>query len=252
MPAVQGVQGTSNANASNNCYHKYNVGTASVSTVTATGSGLNAIGLASTDNLHSNNNNMIIHNSRGGLTSTESAIMQQRPAVQYSANFWENYEHLCALQSVMPLQNLKPALSADSGIYLQLNGDKLKSADWDPLLNTVRVNRSLNLISIYSKYKASSTSDCKAQSKMQSASSQRKVPAIRASREKTNKLCRCLKDCLVISQHLASLELYNIPINVKDCSQIAKGLKINKSIKTLSLDRCLIGDEGVSGKSSCF
>lgn len=45
---------------------------------------------------------------------------------QYSANFWENYEHLCALQNSMPLQSLKACLAMDGGANLVLNADKLK------------------------------------------------------------------------------------------------------------------------------
>ena len=45
---------------------------------------------------------------------------------QYSANFWENYEHLCALQNVMPLQSLKQTLATEGGANLTLNADKLK------------------------------------------------------------------------------------------------------------------------------
>ena len=45
---------------------------------------------------------------------------------QYSSNFWENYEHLCALQNSMPLQSLKACLATDGGANLVLNADKLK------------------------------------------------------------------------------------------------------------------------------
>ncbi len=59
-------------------------------------------------------------------------------------------------------------------------------------------------------------------------------------------MCRCLKESLQISIHLNTLELYNIPLLVKDLAQIAKGLKSNKSLKILSMDRCSIGDEGLA------
>ncbi len=49
----------------------------------------------------------------------------------------------------------------------------------------------------------------------------KKVHAIR-TKEKTNKLCRSLKECLALSHHLIHLELFNIPLSVKDCAQIAK------------------------------
>lgn len=45
---------------------------------------------------------------------------------QYSNSFWENYEHLCALQNLMPLQSLKASLSTEAGSNLVINADKLK------------------------------------------------------------------------------------------------------------------------------
>lgn len=52
----------------------------------------------------------------------------------------------------------------------------------------------------------------------------RKPPAIR-NKEKTNRLCRSLKDCLSVSTALNKLELFNIPLTIKDCSQISKVIK---------------------------
>jgi hypothetical protein len=46
--------------------------------------------------------------------------------IQYSPNFYENYEHLCALQSSMPLQAIRSCLSMDGSVNLGLNVDKLK------------------------------------------------------------------------------------------------------------------------------
>ena len=49
----------------------------------------------------------------------------------------------------------------------------------------------------------------------------KKLPSIR-SKEKINKLCRGLKECLSVTNSLAHLELYNIPLGAKDALQIAK------------------------------
>ncbi len=77
----------------------------------------------------------------------------------------------------------------------------------------------------------------------------KKPPAIR-NKERINKLCRALKDCLTVSHHLDKLEIYNLPLSVKDCAQIAKGLRANKSLQLLSLERCMIGDEGLNGNKN--
>ena len=62
-----------------------------------------------------------------GLGSNSRPRTSHAPSVSsFSANFWENYEHLCALQNLMPLQALKASLSVDGGTQLNLNADKLK------------------------------------------------------------------------------------------------------------------------------
>lgn len=45
---------------------------------------------------------------------------------QLSNNFWDNYEHLCALQNVTPLQSIKQSLTIDAGSNLSIMADKLK------------------------------------------------------------------------------------------------------------------------------
>jgi len=73
----------------------------------------------------------------------------------------------------------------------------------------------------------------------------KKPPSIR-SKERVKELCRSLKECLAISHSLSHLELYNIPLGVKELAHVAKGLRSNKSLKMLSLERCSIGDEGLA------
>jgi centrosomal protein CEP78 len=217
-------------------YHKYNIGTALVSTVSSNSLiSSNGAALTSSTNLIQQNNN-----SNQQLKSAIQHSSSQKIS-QYSANFWENYEHLCALQNLMPLQSLKACLSIDGGANLNLNVDKLKSADWEPLLNTMRVNKNLKIIQFHSNYVAQNENDPKSVG----YAKLKKPPSIR-NKDRTNKLCRSLKECFSISHYLSKLELYNIPLSVKDCAQIAKGFRVNKSIKILSLDRCMIGDEGLS------
>ena len=47
----------------------------------------------------------------------------QRRDREYFSNFWENYEHLCSLQSTAPLQSIKSNLINGT---LDVNADKLK------------------------------------------------------------------------------------------------------------------------------
>ena len=60
------------------------------------------------------------------LSSSANGSSSSRYVNQISSNFWENYEHLCALQNVMPLQSIKQCLSTDAGSNLTIMADKLK------------------------------------------------------------------------------------------------------------------------------
>jgi centrosomal protein CEP78 len=97
-----------------------------------------------------------------------------------------------------------------------------RSADWDPLLGTVRVNKNLKIISLHSSYVGANENDPSETARLVKGYSKLKKPPSIRSKEKTNKLCRSLKDCLSISHHLSKLDIYNVPLTVKDCSQIAK------------------------------
>lgn len=72
----------------------------------------------------------------------------------------------------------------------------------------------------------------------------RKPPAIR-NKEKTIKLCKSIRDCLIISPSLQRLEIQGIPLAQKEICILAKGLKANKTLKILSLEECEIGDDGL-------
>ena len=49
----------------------------------------------------------------------------------------------------------------------------------------------------------------------------KKQPAIR-SKEKTGKLCRSLRDCLLVSTTLNKLEIQGIPLTLKELTILAK------------------------------
>jgi hypothetical protein len=85
-----------------------------------------------TNNLSSTHTNVssarssnLVLNSHHYHSSHQLEHKEKQPQV-YSANFWENYERLCELQQVAPLQSIKSCLSVDGGANLTLNADKLK------------------------------------------------------------------------------------------------------------------------------
>uniref|UniRef100_A0A8C4VEV9 Centrosomal protein 78 n=1 Tax=Falco tinnunculus TaxID=100819 RepID=A0A8C4VEV9_FALTI len=62
-------------------------------------------------------------------------------------DFYSHYEHLCALQGSVPLKAVKANLTQGA---LDLTVDRIKGADWAPLLNAVRHNKTLTSIGIRS------------------------------------------------------------------------------------------------------
>ena len=60
------------------------------------------------------------------LSNPAASAVAKKEVVSNSFNFWENYEHLCALQNVMPIQSLKASLAVEGGTVLSLNADKLR------------------------------------------------------------------------------------------------------------------------------
>jgi hypothetical protein len=101
-----------------------------------------------------------------------------------------------------------------------------RSADWDPLLAALKVNRNLKIIAVHSSYispdenESNEAGGGRATLKMGYARL-KKPPSIR-NKERTNKLCRSLKDCLSVSTFLNQIDVFNLPLTTKDCTQIAK------------------------------
>ncbi len=86
----------------------------------------------------------------GKETATASAGVAT--SVSSTASFWDNYEHICALQNLVPLQALKASLACEGGSVLSLNADKLRSADWEPVFGAISINKGLRKIVISSNY----------------------------------------------------------------------------------------------------
>ncbi|RUS82868.1 hypothetical protein EGW08_009390, partial [Elysia chlorotica] len=75
----------------------------------------------------------------------ESVQARQRGAFEFESH----YENLCALQDSAPL----PAVTAHlSQALLDLNGDRVRLNDWQPIINTLRINKSLQLVALRSYY----------------------------------------------------------------------------------------------------
>ncbi|XP_029472392.1 centrosomal protein of 78 kDa isoform X2 [Rhinatrema bivittatum] len=157
---------------------------------------------------------------------------------QGALDFESHYEYLCILQDTIPLHAVKANLR--HGI-LDINADRLKLADWAPLLNTLKINKNLTSVVISSCSQLGLGDSDAEKYKMRF---RRGIPAIR-SRDLTFQLCRAIKGCLCVSGALKNLELQGLPFRERDLIVLAKGLTRSSSLEALSLAHCSVGDDGL-------
>ncbi|XP_053322899.1 centrosomal protein of 78 kDa isoform X2 [Spea bombifrons] len=153
-------------------------------------------------------------------------------------DFQSHYEYLCALQDSVPVPAIRSSFGQD---VLSFNADRIKVSDWPPILNTLKVNKSLTSVSIKSchqpGYEDSGAEKLGIRFK-------RRLPPIR-SKDMTFQLCTCLASCLSVSKSLKHLELHGLPLRERDLKALSKGLAASSSLESLSLPYCSCGDEGL-------
>ncbi|XP_074934480.1 centrosomal protein of 78 kDa [Phalacrocorax aristotelis] len=157
---------------------------------------------------------------------------------QCMRDFYSHYEHLCALQGSVPLKAVKANLTQGA---LDLNVDRIKAADWTPLLNAIRDNKTLTSIGIRSFHQQGLGESGVDRYKTYF---RRRIPAVR-SKDLTGQLCRAVKGCLSISDVLKNLELQGLLLRERDLILLTKGLATASSLDSVSLAHCPIGDGGL-------
>ncbi|XP_048749559.1 centrosomal protein of 78 kDa-like [Ostrea edulis] len=162
----------------------------------------------------------------------ESVQIRQRGAYDFDSH----YDNLCAMQDSCPLPAVKAHLA--QGV-LDINGDRVRVNDWAPILNTIKINKSLEFIAVRSYYSPPSEVNEK-----KALIEKRKMPSIR-SKEITYRLCKVLKECLMCTPNLACLELQGLPLRERDLQTLIKGLAKNETLNHLSVEFCRIGDGGL-------
>ncbi|XP_009880979.1 PREDICTED: centrosomal protein of 78 kDa [Charadrius vociferus] len=157
---------------------------------------------------------------------------------QCMLDFYSHYEHLCALQGSVPLKAVKANLTQGA---LDLTVDSIKAADWAPLLNAIRHNKTLTSIGIRSFHQQGLGESGVERYKTYF---RRRIPAIR-SKDLTGQLCKAVKGCLSISDVLKNLELQGLLLRERDLILLTKGLATASSLESVSLAHCPIGDRGL-------
>ncbi|KAM8983456.1 centrosomal protein of 78 kDa [Ara ararauna] len=157
---------------------------------------------------------------------------------QCMLDFYSHYEHLCALQGCVPLKAVKANLSRGA---LDLTVDRIKAADWVPLLNAIRHNKTLTSIGIRAFHQHGLEESGVERYKTYF---RRRIPAIR-SKDLTGQLCKAVKCCLSISDVLKNLELQGLLLRERDLILLTKGLTTALSLESVSFAHCPIGDGGL-------
>ncbi|NWX44337.1 CEP78 protein, partial [Steatornis caripensis] len=157
---------------------------------------------------------------------------------QCMLDFYSHYEHLCALQGSVPLKAVKANLTQGA---LDLIVDRIKAADWAPLLSAIRHNKTLTSIGIRSFHQQGLGESGVERYK---TSFRRRIPAIR-SKDLTGQLCKAVKGCLSISDVLKNIELQGLLLRERDLILLTKGLATASSVESVSLAHCPIGDGGL-------
>ncbi|KAG7481142.1 hypothetical protein MATL_G00063560 [Megalops atlanticus] len=158
--------------------------------------------------------------------------IRRRGALDFAAY----YDYACAAQDMIPLQAVKATVS--QGV-LDFNGDRIRLADWTPILNSLAINKQLHHVAIRSAYQPGLGEPEKYRSL-----NRKKIPAFR-SKDMTFRLCKAVRDCLSISPCLRTVRLHGLPLRERDLIALTKGLAKSSSLENLSLAYCPIADEGL-------
>ncbi|XP_061117361.1 centrosomal protein of 78 kDa isoform X2 [Conger conger] len=153
-----------------------------------------------------------------------------------AGDFGAFYDYACAGQDMIPIPAVKANLS--QGV-LDFNGDRIKLADWAPILNALAINKQLHSVVIGSCYQPGL-----GEPERSRVYNKKKIPAFR-SKDMTFRLCKAIRDCLSVSPCLRTLRLHGLPLRERDLNELTKGLGKSSSLENLSLAYCPIADEGL-------
>jgi len=170
------------------------------------------------------------------MTMIETVRQRQKN----STDFASCYDNLCALQNSCPLGSITANLDE---LTIDCNADRIRLPDWTPILNALKINKTLKFVAFRSYWQQTLYPDGEV-SEQRLQALRKKAPAIR-SKDVTYRVCRTIKECLCITENLNSLIFQGIPLRERDLACLAKGISKNKTLQHLSLEFCQIGDGGV-------
>nr|XP_012147887.1 PREDICTED: centrosomal protein of 78 kDa [Megachile rotundata] len=156
-------------------------------------------------------------------------------AIPNSRNFANCYMELCRQQRLRPL----PVICVTLPHCLDFTTDRVKMDDWSPILNSLSLDRSLRSISVRSRYQCRKPlEEINSEDK---ARTMGKAPVV-LSRYLLEWLSHSVSQCVRNSPTLTSLELEGIPFPPDCLAVLCVGLSHTNTLRSLSLQRCYIGD----------
>nr|XP_034172610.1 centrosomal protein of 78 kDa-like [Osmia lignaria] len=163
------------------------------------------------------------------------AVPSSRMALPNSRNFANCYMELCKQQRLRPL----PVICVTLPHSLDFTTDRVKMDDWGPILNSLSLDRSLRSISVRSRYQCRKPlEEINSEDK---ARTMGKAPVV-LSRYLLEWLSHSVGQCIRNSPTLFSLELEGIPFPPDCLAVLCVGLSHTNTVRSLSLQRCYIGD----------
>ncbi|KAK4467904.1 hypothetical protein MN116_008514 [Schistosoma mekongi] len=159
--------------------------------------------------------------------------VKERQAGSY--DFKNYYENLCALRNCSPISAITGYVG--HGV-LDINADRIRIQEWDPILDAVKINKNLNFIAIRSFYKFSVSDGI-------NTFNRQRVPILLINPKLLLKLCKSLRHCMWITENLTFLELQNLPLIKTSLQQICEGIRRNHTLKHLSFEGSSVNDDGL-------
>ncbi|CAG9090715.1 unnamed protein product [Plutella xylostella] len=152
--------------------------------------------------------------------------------------FQQCYVRCCKLQNLTPLNNVLPTAN---GTVLDFCVDRIKYADWPPILNALSCDLSLHSIGIRCRQQVKTVLeqiDCERLAKTVNKR------AVVLTNFMLNNLVEALVQLLTNTTLLDSLLLEGLPLKIPYLNPLCEALLSNSSLQHVYLPRCLVGDAG--------
>ncbi|XP_076177678.1 uncharacterized protein LOC143151984 [Ptiloglossa arizonensis] len=167
--------------------------------------------------------------------SKDVVVSPSSTVIPNGRNFANCYMEMCKQLRLRPLPVICVALPHN----LDFTTDRVKVDDWNPILNSLSLDRSLKTISVRSRYQCRKPlEEINSEDK---ARTMGKAPVV-LSRYLLEWLSHSVGQCVRNSPVLTSLDLEGIPFPPDCLAVLCVGLSHTRTLHYLSLQRCYIGD----------